>query len=122
MADAEQDVTDKPTLRVVLKRERVLVLPEGVRVEELVTATDEKAMMKLLGKRIGRDPYAEAWTVVGEFEGASQSKAIRAHTGEPGRSDTKAGDFKAVALKSWRGGERMIAPPQPLFRAEPLED
>lgn len=117
MADDEQDTTDKPTMRVVLKREQALIVPENVRDEVMA-----EVLALLYGKRPPKTARATGWFVVGEFEGASQSKAIRAYTGEPGRPDTKAGDFKAVALKSWKGGERMVAPPQPLFRAEPLED
>lgn len=121
MADDEQDTTDKPTMRVVLKRERALIVPDDLSDEQL-RAIMEAAVGAVTGKAKRSVRWQAAWIVIGEFEGASQSKAIRAHTGEPGRPDTKAGDFKAPPVKSWRGGERMVAPPQPLFRAEPLED
>lgn len=114
MSDDEQS---PETVRVVLKREHALKLPEEVSEETMA-----QVLALIYGKRVPKYVQAAGWFVVGEFTGASQSKAIRAHTGEPNRPDTKPGDFKAPPLRSWKGGERMVMPPQPLFRAEPLED
>lgn len=114
--DADEE-TAKVTERVVLKREVVLVLPAGAGTppDKLLEA------WKALGGR-GVPHETEAWVVIGTRVGASKSKAIRTHTGEPGTPDTKPGDFKAPSLRGWRGGERMVAPPKPLFQAQPLED
>jgi hypothetical protein len=119
-----EDTTDDrgPTRRVVLKRERTLVLPEGVRVEELVAAKDEKAIMKLLGKPIGKDPYTEAWTVVAVKEGASKTNAIEAHAGKPGTPDALPGTYKAPTVSAWSGGEVYEAPPEPLVERKALEE
>lgn len=115
--DEPDEETAKVTKRVVLKREIVLVLPAGGG-----TPPDKllEAWKALGGKGVPQE--GEAWVVVGEHPGATKSKAIRAHTGEPGSPDTKPGDFKAPSLRGWRGGERMVAPPKPLFQAQPLED
>lgn len=121
MADTNGN-ENTPTRRMVLKRERVLMLPDGVRIEELVAAKDEKAMMKLLGKPVGQDPYAEAWLPVGEFEGASKTTAIAAYAGEPGTPDAKPGVYRAPSVSAWRGGTVYEAPPAPLVERRPLED
>lgn len=110
----------KPTQRVVLRRERVLALPDGVRIEELVAAKDERAMMKLLGLRVGDDPYGEAWVPVGEFEGASMTKAIEAYAGKPGTPDAIPGAYKAPTVSAWAGGEEYVKPPAPKVERRPL--
>lgn len=120
-AAAETDEERKPTKRIVLRRERVLVLPDGVRVEELVAAKDERELMKLLGKKVGTDPYAEGWVVVGEFEGQTKDKAIEAHAGKPGTPDAKVGAYKAPGVAAWAGGALYEAPPAPLVEKKALD-
>lgn len=119
---ADTDEERKPTRRMVLRRERVLVLPEGVRVEELVGATNERELMKLLGLKVGTDPYAEAWIVVGEFEGSGKTQAIEAHAGKAGTPDAKPGVYKAPGVSAWRGGEVYEKPPEPKVERTALVD
>lgn len=121
MAETENGKPREITRRVVLRRERVLVLPEGVRVEELVAAKDERAMMKLLGHKVGSDPYGEAWVEVGEFAGHSKTHAIEAYAGKPNTPDAKQGVYRAPSMSSWQGGLVYDAPPQPLVQRRELE-
>lgn len=118
---ADTDEERKPTRRVVLRQERALVLPEGVRVEELVAASNERELMKLLGLKVGTDPYSVAWIVVGEFEGQTKDKAIEAYAGKPGTPDAKVGTFKAPGAAAWAGGARYKAPPKPLVEKETID-
>jgi hypothetical protein len=75
----DDEESTKVTDRVVLEREVVLILPAGGG-----TPPDKLlAAWKALGEK-GVPQEAEAWVVVGEHAGATKSKAIRAHTGEPG--------------------------------------
>lgn len=105
-----------PTKRVVLRRENVLTIPQGTDPEKVVEAA------KLLGLKGKITDGAEAWLVIGVFDGDSKTKAIEVYAGKPGTPDAKAGDYKAPPLSGWAGGERYKAPPRPLFEREPLED
>lgn len=108
-----------PTRRVVLRRERVLVLPDGLSDE------DVQAVLKAVqaSKKIGTPSKAlmEAWVVVGEFEGASKDKAIEAHAGKAGTPDAKTGAFKAPTAAAWAGGSLYRAPAKPLVEREAIE-
>lgn len=107
-----------PTQRVVLRREKVLVVPEGV-VADVVKAAQE--VIRKADKSAGSGVATEAWLVVGEFVGASKEDAIEAHTGPAGAPDTKVGTFKAPTVKAFAGGMRMVAPPKPLVQKEAID-
>jgi hypothetical protein len=118
MAEKTPKVTEKTaaadTQRIVLKRERAIVLPEDI---------DEAALLEALKQaKIKAMAARDVWVPVGRFKGATMRKAIRQHTGEPNQPDTKVGTWKAISLTNWRGGEVMVAPPKPLVVAKPLED
>jgi hypothetical protein len=104
------------TRRVVLKRERVLVVPEGVTVDpvKLAAALGIPKTPKLVA--------SDAWVVVGEFEGATMESAIEKHAGKAGTPDAKLGTFKAPTARSFKGGVVYKAPPKPLVERTALED
>lgn len=116
-ATAEIEEERGPTMRLVLRQERVLVI-SGL----TLTDAEEKALREEL-KKVGikNSSPQDAWVVVGEFEGASKEKAIEAHTGEPGTADAKTGTFKAPTVKAFAGGLRLVAPPKPLVEKESIE-
>jgi hypothetical protein len=125
---AEKDETKKPTQRVVLRRERVIVLPDTVDEDtlgKLSSGDGAKALAALLGLGSAKVPTvcigAEAWTVVGEFVGSTKDKAIEAYAGKAGTPDAKVGDFKAPGSAAWAGGLRYSAPPKPLVEKESIE-
>jgi len=117
-APAQDEESGNVTVRTVMKRERVLVLPE-----------DQDMSAELLGeiaKVLGVKPKAlrllpESWHVVGEFEGASKREAITAHTGPVGAMDTKIGVWKAPPARGWAGGLKTKAPPRPRVEAEAID-
>jgi hypothetical protein len=113
MADKTPD-TAQDAQRMVLKRERALILPDDIDITALLDAVKT---FKIKGSALN-----EVWLPIGEFPGASMRKAIEAHTGKPNQPDTKVGTFKAVSLTNWRGGVVMVAPAKPLVVAKPLED
>lgn len=94
------------TRRVVMRREAVLVLPEGVATENIAVA------WKALGLK-GAPREVAAWLVVGEFEGNSKTKAIEAHAGKPGTPEAIPGAYKAPTVTAWAGGEEYVKPPEP---------
>jgi hypothetical protein len=110
-ADEERTLTR----RTILKRERVVVLPEDV------TALDVKALREALGTK-ATISEGEAWVVVGEYIGASKREAIEAHAGKPGTPDAKPGDYKAPPVSGFSGGERYVRPDKPKVERETLED
>lgn len=127
MVDENGTGTDEPrgpTKRVVLKRERVLVLGDDVTLAQVAACADEKALRKLLVARAGSTQKyeVEAWVVIGTFDGASKRTAIEQYAGKPKTADAKAGDYKAPSVSAWSGGERYKRPPVPLFERESLED
>lgn len=107
----------QPTRRVVLKRERVLVLPDDVP-DELLNAIGKLA--KDAKRPISTVPE-QAWRIVDEQEG-TDIQAIRAYAGQPGTPDAKPGVYKAPPLRSWRGGEELVRPPQPKVESRRLVD
>lgn len=114
-APAEEE-TSAPTKRVILKQERVLILP--------ATLTEEQS--KALGAamkeaKIPAGNVGEAWMVVSEQEGSNMDVAITAYTGPAGEPDTKVGTFKAPPARSWAGGLRMKAPAKPKVEKERIE-
>lgn len=108
---------DKRTERMVLRRERVIVLPDGAQ----LTAEQQKGIAQLLGVKTNALPVAEAWMPVGPQEGSSMRAAIEAYAGKPGPKAIP-GDYKAPTLTAWRGGESYVKPPEPKVERAPLED
>jgi len=104
-----------PTRRTILKRERVIVLPDDV------TSVDVKAVREALGSK-GTITETEAWVVVGEYTGDSKRAAIEAHAGKAGTPDAKPGDYKAPPTNGFSGGERYVRPEKPKVERETLED
>jgi len=103
----------EPTQRVVLRKEEVIVLPDGIDREKVAAAA------KALG--IKATPTAEAWTVVGVFEGSGKEDAIEAHAGKPGTPDAISGTYKAPTVRAFAGGARYVAPPKPLVEREAID-
>jgi len=110
--------TERDTKRVVLRRHRVIVAPEAL-VE--LTTENAKAIATALGVK-NIPPLEEAWIVVGEFEGASKTKAIEAHAGKPGTPDAKPGVYKAPSVSAFAGGEEYVKPAQPKVERRALVD
>lgn len=104
-----------PTRRVILKHERVIVVPEGV------ATVNEKTLREALGVKDAAISIGEAWVVVDEQEG-SQREAIEAYAGEPNTPDAKPGDYKAPPLRGWKGGERYVRPERPKVERQALPD
>lgn len=103
-----------PTRRVILKREQVIVLPEGI----------DPAKVAEAGKALGikQGATVDAWLVVAEKEGASKREAIEAHAGKAGTPDAIPGDYKAPPLSGFSGGERYVRPDKPKVERQALED
>lgn len=112
----EQAAERKPGERVVLKMDRVIVVPEGVDPEKLAE------VVKLLfpaERRWQKTPEAaltEAWVVVAKIEAPSKQKAIEAYAGKAGTPDAKQGVFRAPSLMAWKDGIELKAPPAPLVQ------
>lgn len=115
MAKDGEPTERKDTKRVVLSQHRVILVPEGVTLEELASAADVKALKKLIGAEM-----PEAWVVRGEFVGDSKDKAIEAYAGKAGTDSAKIGVFKAPTASAWAGGVRHKAPPKPLVEKEAI--
>jgi hypothetical protein len=103
------------TKRVVVKRERVLVIPEGVE------AVDEKKLREAfaVGPRVPL-VMTEAWVVCGEFEGDKRD-AIKVYAGEPGSPDAKPGTYRAPSASAWRGGRHYERPERPKVEAKDID-
>lgn len=114
-AAAAAETEDVGTKRVVLKRERVIVLPDAI------TAEKQKALAAALGLKVTQVPVAEAWVVCGEFSGNSKDHAIEAHAGKPGTPDAKVGAYRAPTVRAWQGGVVYTAPPKPLVEKAALD-
>lgn len=104
------------TKRVVLRRERVLVMPPEADAEAIKTALKEAKLPTWF-----KTALAEAWVVVGEFDGASKTKAIETHAGKPGTPDAKPGAYKAPSVSSWAGGEEYVRPDAPKVERKALD-
>lgn len=122
-APAEPKPPAKPTQRVVLKRERVLVLPDGVDLTDLDPKVSEP-LRKALGIKGGKanaEAHVEAWVVVGEYEGSDKRDAIEAYAGVPDTPDAKPGVYKAPGLTAWKGGRHYEKPPEPKVEAKDID-
>lgn len=122
---AQADEDRKPTERVILKRERVLVLPDGVDVSALTSGEGAAKLAQALGLKSGKVPTAsvgvDAWVVVGEFVGDSPRKAIEAHAGKPGTPEAKPGVYKAPTASGWKGGRQYEKPELPKVEARDID-
>jgi hypothetical protein len=106
------------TRRTVIKRERVLALPE----EQDMSAEMLAEIAKVLGvkpKTLRLIP--ESWHVIGEFEGQSKDAAITAYTGPVGSLGAKLGVYKAPTSRGWAGGMRLKEPPRPRAEKEAID-
>lgn len=110
---ADTEVT--PTRRVVLKREDVIVLPEGTTVEELLTA-DKATLQSFLSTHL-----TKAWVVASEQTGTKDG-AIEAHAGKAGTPDAKPGEYRSVTTRAWSGGLVYERPEAPKVEKRRLED
>lgn len=106
----------RDTKRVVLRRERVIVVPDHIDIEQTVQHL-KAADSKTWGK--GTEAI-DAWVVVGEFDGVSKTKAIEAYAGKPGTPDAKPGAYKAPTASAFSGGSIYEAPPAPLVQRREL--
>jgi hypothetical protein len=118
-AASEEQAERAATRRVVLRRERVLVLPAELTDEQLgavfKAAGDAAKAAKVKVPQLG-----EAWTVVGEFEG-DKRKAIEAHAGVPNTPDAKPGTYKAPSVSAFAGGRHYERPPAPKVEASDID-
>lgn len=108
---AESEETRAPTRRVVLKRENVIVVPDGADPEKVAEA------QKVFGASRAKNAPVEAWVVCGEFDGTSKRQAIEAHAGKAGTATAKVGVFRAPGTAAWKQATVYEAPPAPLIQA-----
>lgn len=117
------------TKRVVLKRERVIVLPDTVPENgkiDLAKLAEALGMSQAEAKRLATTAASgfgsgTAWVVVGEFAGASKNAAIEAHAGKPGTPDAKPGAYKAPSVSAFAGGLLYERPPEPKVERKALD-
>jgi hypothetical protein len=115
----QQEEADRtPTRRVILKRERVLVIPDDGNEKADIDARVEAAA-KALGPRQGPKPV-EAWIVVAETTGDKRG-AIEAYAGEPNTPTAKPGVYKAPSASAMRGGREYEKPPEPKVEAKDID-
>lgn len=112
---AESEETRAPTRRVVLKREHVIIVPDGADPEKVAEA------QRVFGASRAKNAPIEAWVVCGEFDGTAKRTAIEAHAGKAGTATAKVGVFKAPGTAAWKGGVEHVAPPQPLIEARAID-
>jgi hypothetical protein len=120
--DGKPEQPRKPTKRTVLRRERVLVLPEGI--DDAALAEVVKAIPKLPEKKLAdalKAKPVEAWVVIGEFEGTDKEDAIEAHAGKKNTPDAKPGAYKAPPASGWSGGLLYERPPEPKVEVKALD-
>ena len=108
----------RDTRRMVLKRERVLVLPEGIPNEAVKAAQD---VIRKANKAVGSGLSTLAWVEMGEHSGAAKQAAIEAYAGKPNTPDAKPGEYKAPGMTAWKGGRRYVKPPETKIEAEDIE-
>lgn len=106
--------------RKILKRERVIVLPEQLDGDALDATL--KAVAKEVGMRLGALKPTNAWLVVAENEEDSITAAIVAHAGEPGTPTAKPGIWKAVPVRGWGDAVKYEKPPEPKVEASKVKD
>lgn len=111
----------KPTRRVVVKRESVIVLPDVLEDDDLQTLLKTLAAFRTVKAAKVKPAVIEAWVLVGEGEG-SKTQAIESFAGAPGTPDAKVGAYRAPSLSAWGGGVMYDAPPLPLVQRRALDE
>lgn len=120
--EAKQDEAGL-TQRVVVKQERVIVVPAGAAaesVEALVKAAntgkqiEDEHLKALRGVKVG-----EAWVELGPAEG-DKPEAIATYAGEKGSPDAVPGLYRAPTQRSWKDGQ-LYKPPVQRVDAETVE-
>lgn len=115
------DSERQDTERVILKRERVIVVTELV--PEDVTDVALDALKEAAKSKGGsRASVREAWVEVGREKGQDKRNAIKAYAGTPGTPDAKPGVYKAPGVTAFSGGMVYERPPEPKVEAKPLDD
>lgn len=112
MAENGKATDSKPTERVVLRKMRVIIVPDGATDEQIAAA--QKALPR-------NAVCVQAWEPVKAATG-SKTQAIESYAGKPGTPDAIPGTYKAPNVSSWAGGEVYDAPPKPLVERTPLVD
>jgi hypothetical protein len=126
-SSAEKD-DRTPTERVVLKRERVLILPDRDAMSEAAQAEFDKAVkaaQDAIRKVVRPDPRAaaqltEAWVEVARATG-DKRQAIEAYAGEPDTPTAKPGVYKAPPVRGFAGGRQYDRPPEPKVEAKDID-
>lgn len=117
--NGKSDNEGRDTERVIVKRERALVLPEEITDEQIKALQSE---IRKADKSPGSGLLVEAWHEVARTTGSSKRTAIEAYAGKPGTPDAKPGVFKAPSASAWNGGEVYDRPPEPKVERRALED
>lgn len=123
------DAVREDTKRVVLKRERVIVLPDAVPENgkiDLAKLAEALGLSQAEAKRLVTTAATgfgsgTAWVVIGEFAGASKRAAIEAYAGKPGTPDAKPGAYKAPGVSAMAGGELYEKPAEPEVKRRSLD-
>lgn len=119
MGESEQDQERRPTERVILKAERVVVLPAGAQPDQIAVAVEA---LYPKAKRAEREAsIADAWLEVARHTAATKSAAVEAHAGKPGTPDAKLGTFRAPTLTAWKDAVVHDAPPLPLVQRSVID-
>lgn len=104
--------------RMILKRERMIALPDGLTdesVEELRALVEQN-----LGTT-GAVKTVDAWVPVAIGRG-DKLKAIESYAGKPGSPDAIPGTYKAPPVRSMAGGAVYERPPEPKVERKVLDD
>src|SRR5438105_5962535 len=100
---ASEAVAERETgERVILKRERVIVLPEGIDAEHAEPLL--KQVRETVGNRATKAQLTDAWVEVARVTARDKRTAIKQHAGEPNTPDAKPGVYRAPTASSWTGG------------------
>jgi hypothetical protein len=108
------------TKRVVLRRERVIVVPEDADAAKVAKAVAAASQSGPKGAPPRPVKIIDAWVEVGVFPGHSKLNAIVAVAGKAGTPDAIPGAYKAPGVTAWAGGEEYIRPPQTKIERRPL--
>ena len=112
----EEQAERKPTERVVLKQEAVLLV-SGLDPEKVDEA------IKLLGVKVrkGQPRIQFGWVEVARHLAPTKLAAIEAHAGKAGTADALQGVFRAPTVTAWKDAEVYTAPPAPLVERTTVE-
>lgn len=104
MADDQKKTKPEQTERVVLKRIEIADLPDGGPAVESPGGVE--AWLPILNEKAEHGPDGEMRI----FKG-SKSQCIEAYAGKNGEKHP--GDYRAPALRSWKGGKGWVVPDKP---------